>query len=103
MRGAALPAPVKQGMCTVVPVSYLTHFSVSGETLASINSSLAPRPPHLLTEIWSLFLTPKRPLQAGGARSPVQRVGRHRRVGTASLPAPFPTLSWLVLLFTGVI
>lgn len=33
----------------------------------------------------------------------MQRVGRHHRIGTVSLPAPFLSLSWLVLLFTGVI
>lgn len=65
-------------MCTVVPVSYLTHFSVSGETLALINSSLAPGLRIYLTEIWSLFLTPKHPPRAGGSPQP----------GAATRPAP---------------
>lgn len=89
-----------------MPTSYLTHFSISGETLALINSAMLPASAFTNRNLESIFNpeTPTASVWGGwGACSAMQRVGRHRRIGTVSLPAPFLSLSWLVLLFTGVI
>lgn len=97
MRGAALP--VMWGMCGVVPVSYLTHFGVSGETLASINSAPLPASAFANRNLESIF----KPRNAHGERGGAGAAGRPAPVGWGCVTAVSPALSWLVLVFTGVI
>lgn len=83
------------GGCTAVPISYLTHFSVSGETLALINSALLPASAFTNRNPEAIFNPPT----PTARREPAVPPG----LGKVSAPAAALGLSWLVLLFTGVI
>ena len=61
-----------------MPVSYLTHFSVSGETLASINSSLLPASAFTNRNLEAIF-KPETPTASGGS---LRRGGSAGTVGS---------------------
>lgn len=93
--GASAQSSPGPGGCTTVPISYLTHFSVSGETLALINSALLPASAFTNRNLEAIFNPPT----PTARREPAVPPG----LGKVSAPAAALGLSWLVLLFTGVI